>query len=565
MKKFPTKAKVVVAACALLGIIGAGIAMLNNNDRPSVDEDISYSREMELASTTPFGKYPEKITYTLGKLTGVNKSNMPDGDTYEDNAYTRYLANMLNIQNVNVFEANDNQYDTTVSLAIASGKIPDVMVVSSLEDLSLLVKMGMIEDLSSYYDKCMSATIKDIYNSYDGILDVATFNGRLMAIPETNIDDGPNLVWLRKDWMDKLGLEEPKTIYDVEYIVEQFIKQDPGNNGANGTVGLVSDTSLCGECGYSSEYLLDTIFATFNSYPKQWIYDDKGNVVYGSVQQEAKDALKHINEIYNKGILDKSFLLRTNSNIIDLITSGKCGSFFGPWWAPNNPLMKAVENNPEADWQPYLLATNEDGSTSYHSQNPTYKFVVVRKGYEHPEIVCKMLSVMFDYIRYIDDYNDEFVSYYQQNVDPTARPLAINVDYENALSLCYNEINKALNDDKYVDKLHLLEYSYYKSCKSYLGRPEKATSDDWAAYTSRITACSLLSKGNVKKIQSLFFGETDTMVNEWWQLKDSENQAYLKIITGDEGIDYFDEFVSNWNENGGKKITEEVRQEIASK
>ena len=39
-----------------------------------------------------------------------------------------------------------------------------------------------------------------------------------MAIPETNIDDGPNLLWLRRDWMDKLGLESPKTIEDAEQL-----------------------------------------------------------------------------------------------------------------------------------------------------------------------------------------------------------------------------------------------------------------------------------------------------------------------------------------------------------
>lgn len=36
-----------------------------------------------------------------------------------------------------------------------------------------------------------------------------------MALPETNIDDGPNLFWVRKDWMDKLGLQEPRTMQDI--------------------------------------------------------------------------------------------------------------------------------------------------------------------------------------------------------------------------------------------------------------------------------------------------------------------------------------------------------------
>ena len=58
----------------------------------------------EEAAHTPLGKYPETVEYTLGKISGANNSNLPAGDTYEDNAYTRYLKEVLNIQNVDIFE-----------------------------------------------------------------------------------------------------------------------------------------------------------------------------------------------------------------------------------------------------------------------------------------------------------------------------------------------------------------------------------------------------------------------------------------------------------------------------
>ena len=67
-----------------------------------------------------------------------------------------------------------------------------------------------------------------------------------MALPETNITDGPNLVWLRKDWMDTLGLSAPQTIEDVVEIVRQFVDNQMGGEE---TVGLVCDTQIAGECG----------------------------------------------------------------------------------------------------------------------------------------------------------------------------------------------------------------------------------------------------------------------------------------------------------------------------
>ncbi len=529
-----------------------GVSSIYNGD---------YEKEMEEAMTTPYGKYPELITYTLGKMTGANNSNMPQGDTYEDNVYTRYLKDMINVQNKNVFEASDD-YDEMVDMAIATEELPDIMVVSDEETLKELVKNDLIEDLTDSFNNCASDRIKNIYDSYgDAIFDGVTFDGKIMALPETNIEDGPSLIWLRKDWMDKLSLEEPRTIEDVENIIKQFIEQDPGNNGVGNTVGLVCDTELTGKCGYSYEYQLDVIFASFGAYPKQWIYNDDNQVVYGSVQPEAKEALTKIRQMYEEGIIDNKFLLRTTNNIVELVIEGKCGSFFGPWWSPNNPLMDAIETDKAANWQPYLISTDDNGEISYYSQNPSYKYVVVRKGYEHPEIAVKIIDVMFDYARYEDKEDEELANYFKLNVDPTARPIGINIDYNDALERCYTDLVNVFEGKEEADNLEILEASYYEACYNYLNS-DKPTSEEWAAYTSRITACKLLYEADKKKITSLYFGETETMKDEWWQLRDMETEIYLEIVTGIKDIDAFDEFVEEWYKKGGEQITNEVREQV---
>ena len=528
-------------------------------------------QEWKTAETTPFGRYPEEVVYTLGKMTGMNNSNLPKGDTYEDNGYTRYLKKQLNIQNKDVFEAGENDnYQETVSMTIASRELPDVMVVNDMDMLQLLVDNDLIEDLTQVYEDCTSSRIKDIYNSYGSeILDNVTFDGKLMALPETNIDDGPSLCWLRKDWMDKLGLDAPKTVEDVENIVHEFVQKDPGGNGKGETVGLVCDDELTGGCGYSYEYQNDIIFASFGSFPKQWIYNKDGEVVYGSVQNEAKAALGKLRQMYQQGTLDNNFLMRESSNIIELIVSGKCGSFFGPWWSPNNPLMSAMQKNPNAEWQPYLIQTDKDGQTSFASQNPNDKYVVVRKGYKHPEIVMKIVSVLFDDLRYDEEDVREMERYYQDNVDPTARPLAINVDYKDALMRCYDSLKDAIQGRKKLEDLGLLEGAYYISCSKYLDRKKDTSAqkswEDWAAYASRMTACSVLRKGQTRQVKSLFFGETKTMKSNWWRLEELEKKAYLEIVTGQKPLSYFDEFVKEWNRQGGEKIRGEVAQELKGK
>ena len=561
--------KQTLKKCVAFGVTGIMLILAGCKSPAGFasNDNEEYNARMEEARTTPFGAYPETIEYTLGKMTSVNNSNMPENDTYTDNAYTRYIKSVINVQNVDVFEANDSQYDTNVSMAISMGSLPDIMVVSSQDEVEQLVEAGLIEDLTESYNNCISDRIRKMYESYgDSLKDMVTYDGKIMALPETNITDGPNLVWLRKDWMDKLGLSEPHTIDDVVNIVKHFISEDPGNNGVDAsgkpnTLGLAVDTDVTGECGYSSEFLLDIIFACFGAYPKQWIMNDDGEIVYGSVTDEAKEALSYISSLYNQGVIDNDFLLRTSTNICELIENGQCGSFFGPWWAPNNPLANAVSSNPDADWQPYLIATDSDGTTSYHSQNPCYKYVVVRKGYEHPEIAAKMISVMFDKVRFDCTDSEEFKNYYQLNVEPTARPLSINVDYNNALSICYRNIDATISGRKNPDSLELLERSFYDACSEYIKNANK-TSTQWAAYMSRIKACSLIAQDNIKVVDSLYFKTTDTMKSHWWRLKTKEKEAYLKIISGEEDISYFDTFVKEWNEQGGQTITSEVRESM---
>ena len=52
------------------------------------------------------------------------------------------------------------------------------------------------------------------------------------------------------------------------------------------------------------------------------------------------------------------------------------------------------------------------------------------------------------------------------------------------------------------------------------------------------------------------------MAIRWTSLEKIEMQTVLKIIVGEESIDAFDKFVSDWNKAGGELITEEVNEAI---
>lgn len=530
-----------------------------NQEKPQEERGVkTEDREWEEAENTPYGKYPELVTYTLGQMSGANNSNLPEGNTYEDNAYTRYLRKMLNIQNESVHMEREERYDEYVNILVKDHTLPDVLVVSDRETLHELVENDLVADLTDVYKFCTSPRIKEMYDSYGGeLLEGGMFDGRLMAIPETVIDHGPCLLWLRKDWMEELDLAEPKTLEEAFTIIEEFKKNRMGTEPGEEPIGLLCDTSLVGTT--STNYSVEPVFDSFGAFPQRWIMDEYGGVVYGSVTGETKEALGYLNQLYERGILDTDFALRAQNNLRDIVVEGKCGAFFGLWWTPNNPLMDTYDRDGTAEWEPYYLTEDALNGSQRFTTFRDNKYVVVRKGYEHPEIVMKIISVLFDYTRYEAKDADEVNSYFALNVDPTARPLVINVDYYEATYKVTENIRKALNGKISVNSLSAIEKSYYDACSNYLeGR--NVTAEDWAAYKSRISAVGLLIDGDYKPPVRKYLEDTDGEIPE--ALKTLEKNTFIQIIMGKKPLDYFDEFVELWYEQGGKELTEQVREDV---
>ncbi len=128
--------------------------------------------------------------------------------------------------------------------------------------------------------------------------------------------------------------------------------------------------------------------------------------------------------------------------------------------------MDVYETDPEADWQPYYLQ-EADWQNVYDSFRDN-KYVVVRKGYEHPEIVMKIISVLFDYTRYGAQDADEVNAYFALNVDPTARPLVINIDYNEATFQITKDIQSVMSGMRKETDLSAIEKSYYDAAEKFI-------------------------------------------------------------------------------------------------
>lgn len=514
------------------------------------------------------GAYEENISCTVGRSTIANPK-FPDGDTYEDNAYTRYLKERLNVEIKDEFEANGEDYDRQVSLAIASGELPDIMRVGTKDILDELVENDLVEDLSDVYEEYASDKIKEIYDSYDGrCLETATYDGKLMAMPGTNLDSAPCEVFIRQDWLDKLGMDIDKdkdkclTVDELEDVAKAFLEKDPGETG--NPVGLAFVPTLVSGDYSGSGYTMNAIASAYEAFPGTWLADENGTIYNGSTSEGMKQALKQMSDWFQEGVVDPQFGTRTWDDITALLTNEQLGIAFGPWHIPDWLLNNVRSMNPSADFSVFTIA-DADGKVNVTHSNANAGYMVVRKGYSNPEILIKMANLFFDDI--VNNKNLEKdapeVSTYVKTVDNSAKPFQVEINAYTSLLDDYSDIQNCVNGQISIDEVRTAESkTIVESVNRYLNQPENADVTDWSKYTSRMGGIelirSLTEKEQFEWFSPVFFDTTETMKTNSADLDKLQEETFVAIVTGAKPIDEFDSFVKEWKTRGGEQIIKEI-------
>lgn len=527
------------------------------------------------AENDPYGKYENAVALTTVRRYETTEK-LPQGDSPENNQYTRYVKDTLNIDTSYIWIAAGADYDSKVNLAIASNDLPDAMVVN-LAQFHQMVRNDQLADLTEAYNNYASPAVRQMMDSSKGIaLDAVTFDGKIMAIPALTVpDDGYQLLWIRKDWLDKLGLEVPRTMEDIEKVADAFVKQDPGGNGAGKTIGIAGPQSgglLHADFlqPTNGNFAFDPIFFAHDAYPGFWVPGPDGKAAYGSILPETKTALAKLADLYKKGLIDPE--MGTRKDTAAAITSGQAGMYFGEWWNGYWPLPDAVKNNPEANWQAYALPLDADGMWNPHQGTPATSFVVVRKGYEHPEAAMKIVNLFNRDESKMDltvgSLDDEVLRLPQAMYDEG------EVTYKAMLDVL---TGKAKAED-FADP----KYAVYKLLKddvSKIGTAKLApfedmdiknwdtTSSAWSRSYSILVGNGAIynpigGKDKVNIVFSLTYAPTPLVTSKWANLQTLEATTFLKIILGQEPIEAFDQFVADWKAQGGDDITAEIQASI---
>ena len=502
-----------------------------------------------------YSPLPERATLMLVKGGQENASLMPEGESIEDNKALRYIEDTLNVDIQFSWVVPSGSFDDKLNLSIASGDIPDAMIVNPIQ-LQQLADAGAIEDLTAIVEKYANDEIRANWEATNGVaLAAATIDGKVMGLPNVQPQaDAPIMAWVRKDWLDKLGLEGPKTVDDIEAIAKAFIEQDPDGDGAADTYGLTGTSNYV--LVPSNMHGFDAIFNAYDAFPELFYKGDDGKIVYGSIQPATKDALGRLAAMYKAGIIDPEFATKNTDKSNEIVVGGNGGILMGPWWASWWPLADSVKNDPNADWQPYLIQ-DKDGKYNFGMGDYTYSFVVVKKGYPHPELPLKILNVENDISYGLNDAPQYYPNF--NEIWTNVFPIAFLTEQPYVVERMGKEYKQAVDgelDPATFTEAMKLEFDQIQKDMA----APRSDSANWATRMARLDAALLLAGGygevrNDPAAARLF--ATDPA---WPALKKLEEETFLQMITGAKSVDDFDAFVKEWNDAGGAALLEKMNQ-----
>lgn len=398
----------LAAGAALMLAVASLSACAGNGGKPAASPSASASGSAPAsagaspsasgASSAYKDKYDPPVTITT--VWGVDPAlKFKNGESIENNVATKWALDTLGIKIDSLWSVTDTNgaFATKMRLAMSSGqKLPDVVTVGDAQLAQDLIDTGAFREVGSLFDEYANDKWKTAMNLDPNVWNPYVRDGQKLGIPVLDYAYNHDyLLWIRQDWLDKLNLEAPKTLDDLEKVMDAFKNQNPD--------GLAPAKVLPLSIGFKTTmntWMGDPswVFGAYGTIPGQWNAAADGNLEYGSINPASKQALAKLKEWRDKGYIPSEAALWDENKTAEPAVAGTAGIIPGPYWMSGWPLLDTVKNVPTAVWKPYPIPTGPDGKAGRHGTNFTSGVTLINKDMKNPEAVFTYQNYLFEHL-----------------------------------------------------------------------------------------------------------------------------------------------------------------------
>jgi putative aldouronate transport system substrate-binding protein len=356
------------------------------------------SKEGQSTTTTETAKASTSTTATKAKdpvtikVEVFDRGNSPAGTSVTNNYLTKYVKDNFTAKtkiSVEYVPVPRSQEIEKLNVLLASGDAPDIVFTYDVNTVYKYVQQGGLMDLAKLID-ANGPDLKTFLGK--DTLAFGTFDNGQYAIPAKRVYLGKYSSMIRQDWLDKLGLQVPRTTDEVYNTLKAFKEKDPGATGGKTIpLGFSLTPASYEPIIYS---FLKKVTAEQSYTLAQSLARDNMVLLPGH-----KEGVQFLNKLYNEGLISPDFALDKDwKKMQQDIMTGKVGLYsedaarsYGTVPGIINVLQQTI---PTAKIKPVDPYTNEEGKHTKPAYAPSGMYIMIPKASKHAAEAVQYLNWM---------------------------------------------------------------------------------------------------------------------------------------------------------------------------
>ena len=289
------------------------------------------------------------------------------GFNVEDCWQLRYIQENFGNPNhikINWIPVSRWEEGTILSTRLAGGTAPDICMTYGTDLVQQYIDMGGImplDDLLAEYGQELTAFLGDEVLQY-GQYDVGDGKEQYF-LPARRIVVATQSMFIRKDWLEKLGMEVPTNVEELYAYLKAAKEQKLGGDN---TIPYSSDL-YAADPFYGWIYQMDAFLDYSQITEEDWV----ANFKFHYMLPGAKEALRWMNKFFNEGLVSDYFGIENSKQTDSDRVNGYDGFWVGNWDAPwrmeKSYAQDLAKNVPGASWIACDPFKPEDGTTPHET------------------------------------------------------------------------------------------------------------------------------------------------------------------------------------------------------